>query len=133
MTAGAGPRTSPAGKSLDYSVQAQQQIEIGGQRGARVDSAASSLKVAEAQLESLRVDVASKVREAFGRGLAAERRAKVAGEAFAAGQVLLLLGATALAVYKPLGMTAYGKRRKENERHSSPLTASRVPLTTYPA
>jgi len=86
VTAGAGPRTSPAGQSLDYSVHAQQQIEIGGQRGARVDAAASSLKVAEAQLESLRVDVASKVREAFGRGLAAEQRAKVAGEAFAASQ-----------------------------------------------
>jgi len=67
-------------------VHAQQQIEIGGQRVARVDAAASSLKVAEAQLESLRVDVASKVLEAFGRGLAADRRAKIAGEAFAASQ-----------------------------------------------
>lgn len=47
--------------------------------------------------------------------------------------LLLLLGATALAVYKPLGMTAYGKRRMENERNPSPRTAPRLTRPTCPA
>src|SRR5215217_2944360 len=34
-----GPRSDMLGRSLDYSVQVLQPIEIGGQRGARIDAA----------------------------------------------------------------------------------------------
>lgn len=41
--------------------------------------------------------------------------------------LLLLLAATALAIYKPFGMTPYGSRRQLRERATAPALAS-VPL-----
>ena len=45
----------------------------------------------------------------------------------AAGGLLVLLAATALSVYKPWGMTAYGRRRQDNRR-----SASQTDLGSYP-
>ena len=83
VTVQAGPRTSPAGKTLDHGVQALQQFEVAGQRGARVAAAKANLSAAEAQLQALKADVAARVRETFGQALAAEERVQLAGEAFA--------------------------------------------------
>lgn len=82
LTATAGPRSSPAGRSLDHSVQILQQFEIGGQRGARIDAAEGALEASQAQAQALRADVAALVRQAFGRGLAVEQRVRLAAEAF---------------------------------------------------
>jgi len=86
VTATAGPRSTAAGKTTDYSVQVLQQIEIGGKRGARIDAAEAALEATEAQVQALRADVAASVRESFGRALAAEQRVQLAAEAVAVSQ-----------------------------------------------
>ena len=47
-------RTSPGGDSSDRAIEASQEIEIGGQRGRRVDVAEASLESAEARLARAR-------------------------------------------------------------------------------
>lgn len=79
----AGPRRTPAGTSTDFGVGVFQQIEIFGQRGARIDTAQALLASAEATLESRRVQVAGEVREAFARRLAAAQRLQLADQALA--------------------------------------------------
>jgi cobalt-zinc-cadmium efflux system outer membrane protein len=79
----AGPRRTPDGRSTDVGFGISQQIEIFGQRGARVDAAEAFVASAEARLESRRVEVAAEVREAFARRLAAAQRLRMAGEAVA--------------------------------------------------
>jgi cobalt-zinc-cadmium efflux system outer membrane protein len=86
VTTTAGPRSSDAGKSSDYSVLVVQQFEIAGQRGARIDAAAAALEATEAQVLALRADVAARVRESFGRALAAEQRVQLAAVAIAVAQ-----------------------------------------------
>ncbi len=86
LTFTAGPRSSPGGGSLDHGVQALQQLEIGGQRGARIDASEAALESTRAQAQALRSEVTAKVREAFGRALAAERRSRLAADAFAVAQ-----------------------------------------------
>lgn len=86
LTATAGRRSSPAGRSLDHSFQVLQQFEIAGQRGARIDATKAALESTEAQAQALRVEVTARVREAFGGALAAEQRSQLATEAFAVAQ-----------------------------------------------
>lgn len=86
VTATAGPRQSPAGSSRDESLQVLQPIEISGQKGARIEAARASLDAAEARLAALRAEVAAEIREAFGRALAAEQRARLAAEALGIAQ-----------------------------------------------
>lgn len=86
LTATTGPRSSAAGRTLDYSVQILQQFEIAGQRGARIDAARAALDATEAQVKALRADVAARVQEGFGRALAAEQRVQLAAEAVALAQ-----------------------------------------------
>jgi cobalt-zinc-cadmium efflux system outer membrane protein len=86
VTATTGPRSSPAGRSRDESFQVLQQLEIGGQRGARIDAAQATLDAAEARFKAARAEVTAAVREAFGRALAARQRAQLAAEALAAAQ-----------------------------------------------
>lgn len=86
LTATAGPRSSPAGRSLDHSFQVLQQFEIAGQRGARIEASKAALESTEAQAQALRAEVTARVREAFGRALAAEQRSQLAAEAFAVAQ-----------------------------------------------
>lgn len=80
VTASAGPRSSPAGETLDYSFQVLQQFEIAGQRGVRVDGAEAALDAAEAQLQALRSEVTARVRVSLGHALAAEQRVQLADE-----------------------------------------------------
>ena len=86
VTTTAGPRSSPDGRSLDYSFQFLQPFEIAGQRGARIAAATSELGATEARLQALQAEVAARVEESFGRALAAEQRVQLAAEAFAIGQ-----------------------------------------------
>jgi hypothetical protein len=44
--------------------------------------------------------------------------------------LILLLTATVLGVYKPFGLTAYGKRKQNEERQALPVTASARVVTT---
>jgi cobalt-zinc-cadmium efflux system outer membrane protein len=86
VTTTAGPRSSSLGESLDYSFQVLQPFEIAGQRAARIDTATSALGATEAQLQALRAEVTARVRESFGRALAAEQRVQLAAEASAVGK-----------------------------------------------
>jgi cobalt-zinc-cadmium efflux system outer membrane protein len=87
VTVTSGPRSSDARRgTLDYSVQILQQVEIAGQRGARIDAAAGALAAAEAQLQALRTEVTARARENFGRALAAEQRVQLATEALTIAQ-----------------------------------------------
>ena len=81
LTATAGPRSSPAGRSRDESIQILQPIEIGGQRGARIEVAQAALDAAGARLQARRAEVSAAVHEAFGRALAADQRVLLAAEA----------------------------------------------------
>lgn len=86
LTVTAGPRSSPAGRSLDHSVQVLQQFEIAGQRGARIDASQAALESTEAQANALRSETTARVRAAFARALAAEQRAALAAEALTLAQ-----------------------------------------------
>jgi outer membrane protein, heavy metal efflux system len=83
LTVTAGPRSSPVGKSRDESIQLLQPIEVGGQRGARIEAAEALVDAAEARLRARRGEIAAAIREMFGRALAAEQRARLAAEALA--------------------------------------------------
>jgi outer membrane protein, heavy metal efflux system len=86
LTAAVGPRSSPLGNSRDESLQLLQPIEIGGQRGARVEAAEALVDVAEGRLRARRGEIAAASREAYGRAFAAEQRARLAAEALAVAQ-----------------------------------------------
>ncbi|ATB35205.1 outer membrane efflux protein [Cystobacter fuscus] len=76
-----GPRLKDTGgNSIDVGVGLSQRLEVFGQRGARKESAEAQLTASDARLEALRVQLASEVREAFARALAAEQLALLAGE-----------------------------------------------------
>jgi cobalt-zinc-cadmium efflux system outer membrane protein len=79
----AGPRRGPGARSTDLEIGVSQELEIFGQRGARIDAAEALVAAAEATLESRRVLVAGEVREAFARRLAATQRLQLAEEAHA--------------------------------------------------
>lgn len=81
-----GPRSSVAGRSLDFGVELLQPIEIAGQRGARLDSAEASQVAALQRLAGTRVALTARVREQFARALAADQRLLVAREATALAQ-----------------------------------------------
>lgn len=75
-----GPRFNSGQVRPDVGVQISQPIEVGGQRGARIDAAKSLLTATGAQLQTTRALVCARVREAFGRALAAAQRVQLAEE-----------------------------------------------------
>lgn len=78
-------RTSGAGQTnRQQIVGLEQQIEIGGQRGARRNSAALRTRAAEARLESARTLVDFDVARSYALAVAADRRAALARQAAAA-------------------------------------------------
>lgn len=81
VTATAGPRSSPLGRSLDFDVQVLQPIEIGGQRGARIDATRAGLAADQAQLDAIRNQVTANVRGQFAKALAARQRLQIADDA----------------------------------------------------
>lgn len=68
-----GPRWRDGGMLLDYSVELSQEVEIFGQRRARIEVARAGRRLAEAQVDAWRAELAAKVRQAFARALAAEQ------------------------------------------------------------
>lgn len=86
VMASLGPRSSTAGRSLDYGVQLMQQVEVAGQRSARVDAAEAGEASANAQLRATGARLRAEVRTGFGRALAADQRVMLAKEAQALAQ-----------------------------------------------
>ena len=81
VTLSLGPRFGTAGRSLDYGGQLMQQLELAGQRGARVDAAEAGVAAATAQLQAAQARLKADVRSRFGRALAAGLRVALAQEA----------------------------------------------------
>ncbi len=81
VTASLGPRSSTAGRSLDYGVQLMQQIEVAGQRNARIEAAEAGKASADAQLRAAGARLRAEVRMRFGRALASDQRVFLATEA----------------------------------------------------
>lgn len=86
VTLSLGPRASAAGVSVDYGAQLTQQVEVAGQRGARVDAAEAGVGSASARLKAARAKLRAEVRTRFGRALAADQRLTLAQEALALSQ-----------------------------------------------
>lgn len=84
LTAEAGPRDAPSVKQgVEYSFQLLQQVEVAGQRGVRMEAATAALDATDARLRALRVDLTARVRERFGRVLAAQQWVDLATEGLA--------------------------------------------------
>lgn len=80
LSADLGPRWQPNGMLLDYGVEVSQELEIYGTRRARIDAASAQQSMTAARLKARRVEIASAVRSAFARALAAEQRYSVSRE-----------------------------------------------------
>lgn len=81
LSASAGPRLRAGSVSPQVSVSVSQPVEVGGQRGARIDAAAAAIRSAEARLAARTAAVVAEVRQAFGRALAAQAGVTIADEA----------------------------------------------------
>lgn len=81
LSGGAGTRSGPGGRSLEYDVALSQRVEVGGQRSARIAAARASLGAAQARLAATRARVAAEIRELLGRVAATRLRFEVAAEA----------------------------------------------------
>lgn len=75
-----GTRSAQTGDEVDYDVELTQQLEVFGQRGARIEAARAGRAGAEARLQARRSEVAAEVRQAFARSLAAEQLLVIARE-----------------------------------------------------
>src|SRR5688500_14902272 len=75
-------RTSGAGQSNSQQIAGfEQRLEVGGQRGARLRAASSRRRAAEARLAGARALVDFEVARAYAHVIAADRRARLAGQA----------------------------------------------------
>lgn len=81
LTAAAGPRSQGGDNSVDWGVALAQRVEIGGQRGARMDAADANLRSAQSQVAARRSELAAQLRESFGSVLATRELARLADEA----------------------------------------------------
>jgi cobalt-zinc-cadmium efflux system outer membrane protein len=78
-------KTSGSGQSNSQHIAAvEQQLEIGGQRGARRVAASARRRAAEARLSGAQANLDLEVAKAYARVIAADRRAQLAGRAAAA-------------------------------------------------
>lgn len=68
-----GRRNTSAGGLVEYDVELSQQVEIFGQRAARIDMATAGHRNAEARLKARRTELAAEVRQVFVRALAADQ------------------------------------------------------------
>ncbi len=79
-----GPRRAPGEEDTnDLELSLTQELEIFGQRSARVDAAEALLAAGEDRLQARRVELAAEVRTAFARALAADQRLSIAEESLA--------------------------------------------------
>jgi cobalt-zinc-cadmium efflux system outer membrane protein len=81
VSLGAGSRRTSGDRSGDLEVEVTQEVEVFGERAARIDAARAALASAEARYQARRVELAAETRETFARALAAERLLTVAREA----------------------------------------------------
>ncbi len=81
VQASAGPRSTPDGHFLDYSLALSQRVEVFGQRDARTEAARASLAAAEARLASRRIEIGAEIRESYARWLGAGQRDRITAEA----------------------------------------------------
>jgi cobalt-zinc-cadmium efflux system outer membrane protein len=78
-------KTSGSGQSNSQHIAAvEQQLEIGGQRGARRVASSARRRAAEARLSGAQANLDLEVAKAYARVIAADRRAQLAGRAAAA-------------------------------------------------
>ncbi|HKO92181.1 MAG TPA: TolC family protein, partial [Polyangiaceae bacterium] len=78
-----GPHFSAGGSQLDYEVGLSQELEVFGQRAARIDAARAGKSVVELRWKARRSELAAQVRQAFVHALAAEQLVLVAQESLA--------------------------------------------------
>lgn len=83
VAAAVGPHTGNGGAQLDYEVSIAQQLELFGQRGARIDATRSGKLIADARLQARRAAMAAEVRQAFVRALGSEQHLSLARESLA--------------------------------------------------
>ncbi|NOK02335.1 MULTISPECIES: TolC family protein [Myxococcus] len=81
LQASVGPRLRDEADTLELNVGISQQLEIFGQRRARKDAARAAMEAGRFRLESLQVELAADVRQAFGRALAAEQSLRLSDDA----------------------------------------------------
>lgn len=80
LSAAGGPRARGMDVLADYEISLAQPLELGGQRSARMEGAAAEVRAAVARLAAQRAEVAAEVKQAFGRALGADVRARVRAE-----------------------------------------------------
>lgn len=80
LSASVGSRWGEGATRLEYEAGVSQQLELFGQRGARIDVARANKSVAELRLKARRAELAAEVREAFAQSLATEQFVQVAEE-----------------------------------------------------
>lgn len=129
-----GRRRAPGEEATnDLELSLTQELEIFGQRSARVDAAEALLGAAEDRFESRRVEVAAEVRTAFARALAADQQLSIAEESLAlakeevaAAEERLRSGASSrieVNVARAAGARAARERAAAAQRRTAALTA----------
>ncbi|QDE92685.1 transporter [Myxococcus xanthus] len=83
LQAAVGPRFRDVGNTVEISLGLSQPLELFGQRGTRQEAAQATVSSRQARLESLKVELAAEVRQAFGAALAAEQAITLAQDALA--------------------------------------------------
>jgi cobalt-zinc-cadmium efflux system outer membrane protein len=79
VTAAVGPRFGISGTGVDVDIILMQQIQIAGERGARLDAADRLRELTDAEIEQIRWAVHTDVHAAFHRALVEQERARLAG------------------------------------------------------
>jgi outer membrane protein, heavy metal efflux system len=74
LAGGIGPRLSDGADTLAYEAELTQELEVFGERGARVEGAKASRGAVVARLNAGRSEIIANVRHTFVRALAAEQR-----------------------------------------------------------
>jgi cobalt-zinc-cadmium efflux system outer membrane protein len=78
LTAAAGPRMGGGGTGIDVQVSLMQQIQIAGERGARMDAADRTRELTESEIEEIRWTVHCDVHAEFHRALMEQERVRLA-------------------------------------------------------
>nr|WP_253818318.1 TolC family protein [Myxococcus xanthus] len=83
LQAAVGPRFRDVGNTVELNLGISQPLELFGQRGARKEAAQATVSARQTRLESLKVELAAEVRQAFGAALAAEQELTLSQDALA--------------------------------------------------
>ncbi|MCC6900044.1 MAG: TolC family protein [Polyangiaceae bacterium] len=77
LSVAAGPRTGSAGTGLDVTVELMQELELGGERGARRAAAQRLSELTDAEIEQVRWALHCDVRSAFRRARVEHKRVRL--------------------------------------------------------